>query len=118
MRPRRRYLAVRILTRDFIPSESEFRTAIWHQLQDLYGELGVSRIGFWLVFYEQDLGLAIIRCQHDQVRPLRAALATVSNIRSTQLLLFIIGVSGTIQKAKTFLPELADVKLSTPRKRR
>ena len=51
MKPRRRYLAVQIITPNALPSETEFRKVIWQQLQTLYGELGVSRIGFWIVIY-------------------------------------------------------------------
>lgn len=106
MRLRQRYLAVRLVTEDSIPSEEKFRRVLWTQLQNLYGELGVSKVGFWVVIYHPESKAAVIRCQHDQVRALRAALATITRIGSATLLFHVVGVSGTIRKAKTFIPGL------------
>lgn len=97
---------IRIITEDSPPPEDKFREAIWHQLQQLYGELGVSRIGFWVMSYHPELLFSIIRCQHNQVRELRAALATITRIGRIPLLLHVQGISGTIRKAKTLLPKL------------
>jgi ribonuclease P/MRP protein subunit POP5 len=107
MRLRQRYLAIRLLTEESMPSEERFRSVLWTELQNLYGELGVSKIGFWVIIYHPELKAAIIRCQHDQVRALRATLATITRVGSTSLIFHVVGVSGTIRKAKTFIPELS-----------
>jgi len=103
MHVRKRYLAVRLVTENSPPSDKDFREALWRRLHELYGELGVSRIGFWLVIYNPSLRAAIIRCRHDQVRKVRAALATITHIGKSNLLLHVVGISGTIKKAKTLL---------------
>ena len=118
MRPRRRYLAVRLHADGSLPSESSFRNAIWHQLQELFGEFGVSRIGFWVVAYHPLESAAVLRCQHDQVRPLRAALATLTTIGTTSLIIQVVGISGTLRKAVTLLPTLEPSKVIRPRKHR
>jgi ribonuclease P/MRP protein subunit POP5 len=118
MRPRQRYLAVQIHTSHKLPPESNFRNAIWQQLQTLYGELGVSRIGFWLTSYHPKEQSAIIRCQHTQVRPLRAALATITEINSKPLVFHVVGISGTIRKAVDHLPRLGAQDVVRPRKHR
>ncbi|MFX1474298.1 MAG: Rpp14/Pop5 family protein [Promethearchaeota archaeon] len=105
MRSKQRYLVIRIITEDGPPPEGKFRDAIWHQLQQLYGELGVSRVGFWVMSYHPELRFSIVRCQHNQVRELRAALATITSIGRTPLLLYVQGISGTMRKAKTLLPK-------------
>jgi len=106
MKLRQRYLAVQFVTKDSIPSEEKFRRHLWTQLQNLYGELGVSKIGFWVVIYHPESKATVIRCQHDQVRALRAALATITQIDSTHFILHVVGVSGTIRKVKAFIPGL------------
>ncbi len=106
MRSRQRYLAIRVHTSKKLPSESNFRNAIWQQLQELYGEMGVSRIGFWLISYHPKQKSAIIRCQHTEVRPLRAALATITQMDSNPLLFHVVGISGTLRKALTHLPDI------------
>ncbi|MFW9830665.1 MAG: Rpp14/Pop5 family protein [Candidatus Thorarchaeota archaeon] len=116
MRSKHRYLAVRIYTPDTPPSESGFRNAIWERLRELYGELGVSQIGFWLISYHPSSQSAIIRCQHDQIRPLRAGLATITQIEASSLLLHVVGISGTIRKVVTFLPGLDAKTVVRPRK--
>jgi ribonuclease P/MRP protein subunit POP5 len=118
MRSRRRYLAIRLHTKGKLPSESYFRNTVWQHLQELYGELGVSRIGFWLIAYHQESHAAILRCQHDQVQPLRAALATITSYNSTPLLLHVVGISGTIRKAVSLIPEIDARKVIKPRKHR
>ena len=118
MRPRRRYLVVRLHADGRLPSESGFRSAIWHQLQELYGELGVSRIGFWVVAYHPSESTAVLRCQHDQVRLLRAALATLTKIGATSLIIQVVGISGTLRKAVTLLPTLNPSTVIRPRKHR
>lgn len=118
VRTRRRYLAVRIHTSKTLPAESDFRNAIWKRLQELYGELGVSSIGFWLTSYVPQKKSAIIRCEHLQVRPLRAALATITEINTKPLLLQVVGISGTIRKILTHLPEIDPKQVIRPRKHR
>jgi RNase P/RNase MRP subunit POP5 len=118
MRPRRRYLAVRLHADGSLPSESSFRNAIWHQLQELYGEFGVSRIGFWVVAYHPSESAAVLRCQHDQVRLLRAALATLTTIDTRSLIIQVVGLSGTLRKAITLLPTLDPSTVIRPRKHR
>lgn len=110
MRPRHRYLAVRLVGAAESLSEEAFRDGLWQQLQQLYGELGVSRIGFWIVIYDSHSGASVIRCQHDQVRALRAALAAITAIRGVPVLLYVVGLSGTINKAKLLIPELKSYK--------
>ena len=118
MRTRRRYLAVQLHSKDELPTESALRNTIWQQLQELYGELGVSRIGFWLIAYHPDSQTAILRCQHDQVTPLRAALATIRTINSIPIVFQVVGISGTIRKAVTLLPDLDPHMVIHPRKHR
>ncbi|MFX1562905.1 MAG: Rpp14/Pop5 family protein [Promethearchaeota archaeon] len=110
MKLRHRYLVVQLVTEDSMPSEEKFRRVLWTQLQNLYGELGVSKVGFWVVVYHPESKAVVIRCQHDQVRALRATLATITRIGSTSLLLHVVGVSGTIRKAKTLISGLKDYK--------
>ena len=118
MRLKHRYLAVRLVGASASLSEEAFREGLWQQLQQLYGELGVSRIGFWVVIYDVASRAAIIRCQHDQVRALRASLATITGIRGVSLSLHVAGLSGTINKAKQLIPGLEAYKGRNPRKPR
>ncbi|MFX0169817.1 MAG: Rpp14/Pop5 family protein [Candidatus Hodarchaeota archaeon] len=118
MQPRRRYLAVHLHAGEKLPSEASFRNAIWQQLQELYGEFGVSRVGFWVIAYHPTESVAILRCQHDQVRPLRAALASLTHINSIPLIVEVVGISGTLRKVTTLLPELTPSEVIKPRKHR
>ena len=97
---------LRIVTEDGIPPESKFREVIWQRLQQLYGELGVSRIGCWVLSYDPELSFSIVRCHHNQVRELRAALATIKYVGHAPILLHVVGISGTIRKTKTLLTAL------------
>jgi RNase P/RNase MRP subunit POP5 len=62
------------------------------------------------VVYDLELRASIIRCQHDQARVLRAALAAVTGIKGVPLVLHVVGLSGTIKKAKRLIPGLESFK--------
>ena len=109
-RSRRRYLAIYIEgARPSGPGELE--ELIFSSLLRLFGEVGASKALFKVIDYDGEEGLAIIRCGHEHMGLLRAALAAITDVRGSPTALHVIDVSGTSKALRKRLPSrLADLR--------
>ncbi len=70
---------------------------IWDSVYSLYGDAGASESRIWLMGY--DGGEGILRCAHDKVEEVRAALACIHSVNEARVGIRVIGISGTIKGA-------------------
>lgn len=101
LRGRRRYIAFQVL------SEGKFifqdlANSIWHSLLNLLGELGAAQADIWIVkdTYDESKQIGIIRCSHDNVEQVRAALALIERIGDVRVVVKVLGISGSIKATK------------------
>ena len=82
---------------------SEIRNSIF----SLYGDVGASESKMRLIEYTnaEDTagGMGILRCAHDKVEEVRAALACIHSANEARLSIRVIGISGTIKGATRLL---------------
>jgi ribonuclease P/MRP protein subunit POP5 len=106
LRDRRRYLVFELM------SEREIdKWALLKEIRDsvfsLYGDVGVSESKIRLMEYTKregtDRGMGILRCAHDKVEEVRAALACIHSANEASLSIRVIGTSGTIKGATRLL---------------
>ena len=109
-RSRRRYLAVYI--EGARPSgQDELEELIYSSLLRLFGEIGASKAFFKIISYDEGGGIAIIRCGHECLGLIRAALAAITDIGGRPTALHVIDVSGTSKALRERLPSrLADLR--------
>jgi RNase P/RNase MRP subunit p30/RNase P/RNase MRP subunit POP5 len=69
----------------------------WKQFTKFYGEVGSSRIGLYLIKYNPEQNIGIIRCNQNSLSALRAMLATITRKEKTKVLFHILKVSGTLK---------------------
>ncbi len=84
---RQRYIAFRV------PS-----SAPRGKLEEMVSVLGRKTDHFydpWLVFYDEDLGEGLIKCEHEQLREIKRMMESME-----ELDIQMLGVSGTIKKAR------------------
>ncbi len=81
-------------------SERELLRAIWDALYSLYGDIGVSECGIWLIDYDEKRGVGILRCTHTKVEAVRAALACIHMINGRRTCIRGVVTSGTIKAAR------------------
>lgn len=93
---RARYLALTIDSEGMFGSR-EFMSAVWDAVLRLYGEYGASRTGLALIDYDGEKKLAILRTVHTAVDMIRAALASIAQIRDEPVAIHVLAVSGTIK---------------------
>lgn len=101
LRQKHRYIAYKIISEQEIPFP-DIMNAIWHDLLNFLGEFGTSNARVRLVrdSWDEKKRIGLIRCSHTAVEQVRAALALVSRIGDTPVIISVLGVSGTIKSAR------------------
>jgi len=100
---RNRYIAFKIIS-ESVFSADDIVHCIWSTLLSLFGEVGGSRTNFWLIEYSET-GYGILRCTHTSVDIMKSVLATVIELNGFALIMYVLGVSGTIKGARRFFQE-------------
>ena len=95
---RQRYILFEVLAEGEVGEKSLIR-AVWRTLTHLYGDVGASKTGLWLVEYEKSQ-YGIIRTNIQSLPMIRATLAVIRTIEGKDCILAIQGVSGTIKALK------------------
>jgi RNase P/RNase MRP subunit POP5 len=102
LRERRRYLRFELLCERPIDKRDVLKE-IWDSLYALYGDLGASESKLWLIDYHPSedgtRGVGILRCAHDRVEEVRAALACIHAIDTASIGIRVVKTSGTIKGA-------------------
>ena len=101
LRGRRRYLAFQVFSEEKILLQDLINT-IWHSLLNFLGETGTSRANIWIIkdTYDEKRQMGILRCSHDIVEDVRAALTLIQRIGDTRVVFRVLGISGSIKATK------------------
>jgi ribonuclease P/MRP protein subunit POP5 len=76
---------------------NELQKTITRAAKDLFGDVGVSALAVWIVFFDGKKGL--LRCDYRYVHQAQAACASIAKIRNNQVCVATLGTSGTIKAA-------------------
>ncbi len=96
---RRRYIVFHVLSEQLVHGD-EILEAVNESIGMLLGELGLSRLYFKPIFFDEEQGEGILRCDHDDLTDLRAAMSLIDHVGSKNASLIVKGVSGTLRSAK------------------
>ena len=101
LREKKRYLAFEIIGEEKI-GFGDILNAFWHSLLNLIGEVGVSRANIWFVSdsWDSERQRGLIRCETRYVEYVRAALALIERVGDKRMIIYTLGVSGTMKAAK------------------
>jgi ribonuclease P/MRP protein subunit POP5 len=100
LRPRWRYLAVELETRDDAHlTRDAFQRAVWYAAGNLLGDPGSADADLRVLRFSfvDGTGEAVVRVRRGEVGPGRAALACVEAVDDVPVGLYVRGVSGTIR---------------------
>jgi RNase P/RNase MRP subunit POP5 len=100
---RDRYVAFQIISDKEIIEESVIKSSIWNFYQRIYGLFGSSGSGLYFEEYDEKKKTGIIRCVHTSLPQLLTILAVLSEINDSKVLIQILNVSGTVNKAKQMI---------------
>ncbi|MCF2138891.1 MAG: Rpp14/Pop5 family protein [Candidatus Lokiarchaeota archaeon] len=99
---RQRYVLFEILS----PSEFEkvhispdqIIRELWNQVQNLYGQKGTFKAGLWMIRWDPEHRIGIIRCDNVSKWELIASMAFISKINRIPVIFHSRKTSGTIKK--------------------
>jgi ribonuclease P/MRP protein subunit POP5 len=97
MRPRRRYIAFEVTGAKV--SKGDIIKAINHLFSKTYGSAPGQAL-LKLISYEPNSRRGLLRCGHKHVDELKKAMMNVKKIHEKRASFTILGVSGTIKKAR------------------
>ncbi len=93
---RRRYLALQIDSQEPLEPNS-VSDAIWNALLRLFGEVGASQAGLYMVRSDTEKKCAVLRCSHKALPMVRASVASITSIDGKRAAVHVIRVSGTLK---------------------
>ena len=105
-----RYIVFEIITDSDDITEEKINYTLWNLIYRLYGEAGTSQTGLWMIYYDNEHKMGVIRASLNFYENIRAALALIRKIydkydnrgqkTSEKVIFHVLGVSGTIKTIK------------------
>jgi RNase P/RNase MRP subunit POP5 len=93
---RRRYFALKVDCDQ--PLESMVLSdAIWSAVLRLFGEVGASQAGLYLVRFDEKTRIGVLRCSHLSLPVVRAAVASITRIGDAKAAVHVLRVAGTLK---------------------
>ncbi|UCD96671.1 MAG: Rpp14/Pop5 family protein [Candidatus Bathyarchaeota archaeon] len=96
---RRRYIAVTVASPHTL-KDRDLMNAIWESVHRLFGELGASQTALSFIEYNELQNRLILRCSHDAVDSVRAAIAAITTIHKAPTALHVTNISGTLKRLR------------------
>ncbi len=102
---RRRYLHI-IVNSSGQLTKVQLDETIRKSLLSLFGIKGLSEVDLFLTDYNEEERRGIVRCSHNGLRTLRAAIAFITSINAETAVIHVDRVSGTIKRLKKKTKEI------------
>ncbi len=102
LKPNRRYIAFQIATKAR-PTDNQVIQAIRHSVLVFLGELGYAKAEFDVVEYDSESRKGVARTTDVMKDQTIAAMTLLNSIQGRKAGLLVLGVSGTVNKARRFL---------------
>jgi len=93
---RRRYLALRVEGEEPFDLK-EVSDAVWNAVLRLFGEVGASQAGLYLIHFDTEKNYAVLRCSHKALPMVKAAIASITKIGNKTVVIHVLRVSGSLK---------------------
>jgi len=93
---RRRYLALKVECEEPL-DHGAVSNAVWNAVLRLFGEVGVSQAGLYLVHFDKETNYAVLRCSHKALPMVKAAVASITKIGDKPAAIHVLRVSGSLK---------------------
>jgi len=90
------------------PKTENVKNTLKRHLRSFLGIYGLSRAPLKFMMYDEVNKLGIIRCPHNTVVTIRAALALLNNVDGQSASIHIAKSTGTLRKARALVKEIAE----------
>ncbi len=99
LKERNRYIAFESIS-DSGFSRNDVVKAVWNSILNFFGEMGASRTSLWVMDWDEKKQKGILKANHRGVDTVRTSLALVEGINGHKVIFNVLGISGTIKKAR------------------
>ena len=100
---RSRYILFKIIKEKNLNCEPQvILNSIWKSIWRFFGMKEANKVGLWLIEFNEENGLGLIRCAHQTKELIITALSLVNEISGRKIILSPIKTSGTIKTIKKF----------------
>ena len=93
---KRRYLALEVDCEAPLDSGA-VSEAVWNAVLRLFGEVGASQAGLYLVRFDEKTRYAVLRCSHKMLPMVRAAVASITRVGGAKAAVHVLRVAGTLK---------------------
>ena len=93
---RKRYLALRVECEKFLDHKAVL-DAVWNSVLGLFGEVGCSQAGLYLVHFDEKTNYTVLRCSHKALPMVRAAITSITKIGNQPAAIHVLRVSGSLK---------------------
>ena len=93
---RRRYLALKVDCEEPLDS-GVVSEAVWNAVLRLFGEVGASQAGLYLVRFDEKTRHGVLRCSHKSLPMVRASVASITRIGNARAAVHVVRVTGTLK---------------------
>lgn len=110
LRPHKRYIVFEVISERKV-AYPDVVSAVWSSLLNFLGDLKASEARIWTIknLYNEEQQKGVIRCAHDHVEHVRAALSLIQVAGESPAVVRVTGVTGTIKAARAkYLENNAD----------
>ncbi len=107
LREKNRYIAYQVISERKLIFP-DLNSAMWNSILNFLGELDSAKARVWIMkdSYNDEKQTGVIKCSHDFVERLRAALILIQRIGDVRIAIKVLGISGTMKGARTkFIPQ-------------
>jgi ribonuclease P/MRP protein subunit POP5 len=102
LRDRKRYLVFELISSEFL-SVKAVNSAIKNLLPELFGSLGLGKMNFQFIEFNEKTRKGILKCKHTAIEDLKTAVLLLKEINKTKVIPRTLKVSGTLKKARVYL---------------
>jgi len=93
---RRRYLALKVECKEPLDRREVF-DSVWNTVLRLFGEVGVSQAGLYLVHLDKETSYTVLRCSHKALPMVKAAIVSITRIGNQPTAIHVLRVSGSLK---------------------
>ncbi len=101
VRMKKRYIAFQVIGKNADKiDEKEIKGAFYKILNQLYGEIGFSNLGFRLIEFKPETKKGIVRFRRQEIIKGMSSFAFIKNINTKEARLSPISTSGSLKKLR------------------
>ena len=102
LRDKKRYLVFELISEKNL-RESEVSFELKNHLMKLFGSLGLSKMNYQFILFNEKSSKGILKCRHTALGDLKAGILLLKEVNGINVIPKTIKTSGTVKKAKTFV---------------